>query len=159
MENTEKKIPKIHSLLVNKKGLSDFEVLKEYECWIKLEWYEVKSIREKHFHLKASFVTIREGNVYIHKFHISPYKQFTNKEAYDPEREKKLLLHKKSVDALSQKIKEKGFTIIPTEVYFKWNLIKMKIGLARWKKQYEKKEALKKRDIEMDIRRSLSERR
>ncbi|EKE28932.1 MAG: SsrA RNA (tmRNA)-binding protein [uncultured bacterium (gcode 4)] len=158
MEKIEKKLPKIHPLLVNKKALSDYEVIKEYECGIKLEWHEVKAIRGNQFHMKASFVTIRDGDVYIQKFHISPYKQFTNKEAYDPEKERKLLLHKKSIDALSQKIKEKWFTIIPTEVYFKWNLIKMKIALGRWKKQYEKKEALKKRDIEMDIRRSLSER-
>ena len=158
MEEKTKKIAKIIPLLKNKKGFSDYEVLKEYECSMKLLWHEVKSLRANHFHMKASFITIREREVFVQKFHISPYKHFTNSEACDPERERKLLLHKRDIDSLSQKIKEKGYTIIPTEVYFKWNLIKMKIGLAKWKKQYEKKEALKKRDVEMDIRRSLSER-
>lgn len=159
MDNTVKKIPKITHLLVNKKALNDYEVLKEYECWIKLVWFEVKSIRDNHFHLKASFVTIREWRIYIQKFHISPYKMFTNPTAYDPESERELFLHKKDITSLLQKIKEKWFTIIPTEVYLKWNLIKIKIALAKWKKEYEKKESLKKKDIDMEIRRSLSERR
>lgn len=155
----ERKILKITPLLTNKKALNDYEVVKEYECSVKLEWYEVKSVREKHFNLKASFVTIRENELFIQKFHISQYKMLTNSTIYDPERERKLFLHKKDISYLHQKTKEKWFTLIPTEVYFKWNLIKVKIALAKWKKQYEKKEALKKRDIEMDIRRSLSERK
>lgn len=155
MENF-KKNPQILPLLTNKKALRDFEVLKEYECWIKLEWYEVKSIRDKHFHLKASFVTIREDEIFIQKFHISQYKLLTNSTIYDTERERKLLLHKKDIFSLSQKTKEKWLTIIPTEVYLKWNLIKIKIALVKWKKLYEKRADIKKRDIDMDIRKTLA---
>jgi len=151
-----KKIQKIFSLLVNKKALSDYEIIKEYECSIELLWYEVKSVRSKHFHLKASFITIREWLLFIQKFHISQYKQLTNSLSYDAERERKLFLHKKDINYLTQKTKEKWFTIIPTEVYFKWNLIKIKIALARWKKQYEKRADIKKRDIEMDMKITLA---
>jgi len=155
----DNKLHRILPLLTNKKGFHDYEVLKEYECWIKLDWAEVKSIREKHFNLKSSFVTIRENELFIQKMHISQYKMLTNSTIYDTERERKLLLHKRDISNLLQKIKEKWFTIIPTEVYFKWNLIKIKIALAKWKKLFEKKETLKRKDIEMDIRRSLSERK
>lgn len=151
-----KKIQKIMSLLVNKKALSDYEIIKEFECGIELIWSEVKSIRSKHFHLKASFISIREWILYIQKFHISQYKLLTNFVSYDPERERKLFLHKKDVNYLSQKIKEKWFTIIPIEVYLKWNLIKLKIALARWKKLYEKRADIKKRDIEMDLKITLA---
>jgi len=151
-----KKSPKIAPLLVNKKALSDYEVIREYECSIELLGHEVKSIRSKHFHLKSSFVTIREWDLFIQKFHISPYTQLTNRVAYDPERERKLFIHKKDITSLSQKMKEKWFTIMPTEVYLKWNLIKLKIALAKWKKLYEKRADIKKRDIEMDMKISLA---
>jgi SsrA-binding protein len=157
MEKINKKSPIIVPLLVNKKWLHDFEVIKEYECGIKLEWYEVKSLRAHQLNLKASFVTIRDSEVFIQKMHISQYKQLTNPAAYDPERERKLMLHKKEIASLLQKIKEKWFTIIPTEVYLKWNLIKVKIALAKWRKEYDKKNVLKNRDIEMDMRKSLKE--
>lgn len=156
MTEIPKKIQKPVSLLLNKKALSDYEVIKEYECAVELLWHEVKSIREKHFHLKTSFVTIREGDLFIQKFHISPYKQLTNRVVYDPERERKIFLHKKDIANLSQKMKEKWFTIIPVEVYFRWNLIKLKIALAKWKKQYEKRADIKKRDVEMDMKISLA---
>ncbi len=154
----EKKIIKTVSLLVNKKALSEHEVIKEFEASMKLSWSEVKSIRANHFHLKASFVTIRDSRVYIQKMHISPYKMLTNQNAYDSESEREIFLHKRDTSFLLQKIKEKWFTIIPTEVYLKWNLIKMRIALARWKKLYERKEDIKRRDIDMEIKRSLSER-
>lgn len=151
-----KRIQKIFSLLVNKKALSNYEVVKEYECWVELLWYEVKSIRAKHFHLKSSFVTIRDDDIFVQKFHITPYKMLTNISTIDAERERKLFLHKKDIHSLSQKTKEKWYTIIPTEVYFKWNLIKLKIALARWKKLYEKKADIKKRDIDMDLKITLA---
>lgn len=152
------KISNIKQIVSNKKAYFDYEVIKEYECGIILQWHEVKSIRAGHINLKASFVIIRENELFVNKMNISPYKMLPNKEVFDPLRERKLLLHKKSIDYLSWKLKEKWFTIVPLEVYFKWNLIKIKIALVKWKKLYEKKETIKKRDTEMDIRRSLSER-
>lgn len=151
-----KKIQKIFSLLVNKKALSNYEVIKEYECGIELLWHEVKSIRTKHFHLKSSFVTIRDWIIYIQKLNITPYKMLTNTLSIDSERERKLFLHKKDIDSLSQKTKEKWYTLIPTEIYFKWNLIKVKIALARWKKLYEKRADIKKRDTDMDLKITLA---
>lgn len=149
---------KKESLLVNKKWLNDYEVIKDYECSIELFWYEVKSIRNKNFNLKWSFISINNNWLFIQKMHISLYKFYSNSQAYDPERERKLFLHKKDVEYLQTKLKEKWFTIIPIEVYLKWNLIKIKIWLVRWKKLYEKKQILKNKDIEFDIKRSLSER-
>lgn len=151
-----KKIPKISSILVNKKALSDYEIIKDFECAIKLSWSEVKSIRDKHFHLKSSFITIRDWLIFIQKMHISPFKMLTNKDSFDSEKERQLFLHKRDMSYLGHKIKEKWLTIIPTEVYFKWNLIKVKIALAKWKKLYEKRAQIKKKDIEMDLKISLA---
>lgn len=157
MNNEDKKI-KITMLLENKKWLSNYEAIKEFECSIMLEWHEVKSIRDKHFHLKSSFVTIRDWDLYLQKMHITPYKMLPPWIRIDPERERKLFLKKREITLIEAKIKEKGLTIIPTAIYLKWNLIKARVAIAKWLKQYEKKEKIKNRDIESDLRRSLSER-
>lgn len=143
MEN--KKTPKIETLLTNKKTLFDYEILSSFEAGIELFWYEVKSIKAKHINLKWSFITIRDWMIYLQKFHISPYKMLANKTSIDPTRERKLFIHKKDILHLSQKLKEKWFTLVPIEVYLKWNLIKVRIWLAKWKKMYEKKQILKER--------------
>ena len=147
MTNTKKEI-KIVSLLRNKKALFDYEIVCSYEAGIELLGYEVKSAKEKLINLKWSFIVIREGILYIQKFHISPYKNVVNKTAIDPLRERKLFLKKKDIFYLSQKLKEKWFSLIPEEVYLKWNLIKVKVSLVKWKKKFEKKQILKERSID-----------
>lgn len=142
------KVIKIETLLLNKKALFDYELVNQYEVSIELLWYEVKSVKAGHINLKWSFITIRDWSLYIQKFHISPYKMLPNKSLIDPLRERKLFLHKKDILYLDQKLKEKWFTIIPIEVYGKWNLVKLRIALAKWKKQYEKKQILKEREID-----------
>ncbi len=151
------KIVKTFSILVNKKALFDYEVIKDYEAWIELTGYEVKSVKLKNINLKWSFVSLANGTPYIMKFHISPYKFIGVKEWVDPTRERKLFLHKKDIFYINQKLKEKWNTLIPTEVYLKGNLIKLKIALAKWKKKYEKKDLIKKKDIQRDIEISLKE--
>ena len=102
--NTTKKTIKIESLLKNKKAFFDYEFIKEFEVWIELLWYEVKSVKASHVNLKWSFITIREWNLYIQKFHISPYKMLPNKSIVDPLRERKLFLHKSEIFYLDQKL-------------------------------------------------------
>lgn len=155
METKNKILPKITQIVSNKKAFHDYEIIKEFECWIELLWYEVKSIRAKQINLKWSFVIIRNEEIFANKIHISAYKMLANNTIIEPERERKLFLHKKNILQLNQKIKEKGYTIVPTEVYFKWNMIKIKVALVKWKRLYEKKESIKKRDIAMDLKKSL----
>lgn len=149
---------KTHFIIKNKKALFNYEIIKDYEAWIELTWYEVKSIRSWNVNFKWSFISIINFVPFIIKLHISPYKFISNKKLIDPVRDRKIFLHKKDIIFLLQKLKEKWNTLIPIEIYFKWNLIKLKIALAKWKKKYDKKEVIKKRDIQKDVQISLKER-
>ncbi|MDD2487362.1 MAG: SsrA-binding protein SmpB [Candidatus Gracilibacteria bacterium] len=144
----DKKNIKTESLLLNKKALFDYELIRQFEASMELLGHEVKSIKAGHINLKGSFITIREGTLFVQKFHVSPYTMLPNKTIVDPLRERKLFLHKSDILFLDQKLKEKGFTLIPVEVYLKGNLIKMRIALAKGKKLYEKKQVMKEREID-----------
>ena len=129
----------------NKKARHDYFVEDSFEAGIVLHGTEVKSLRQGHCSIKESFVDIDNGEVFIHQMHISPYEKgnIFNK---DPLRVKKLLLHKYEINKLLGKIKEKGYTLVPLQVYFKDGKVKVEIGLARGKKLYDKREAIAKKD-------------
>ena len=136
----------------NKKAFHDYFIEDTYEAGIALAGTEVKSLRMGKCSVKESFVRITNDEVMIYGMHISPYEKgnIFNK---DPLRPKKLLLHKKEIEKLSSKMKEKGFTIVPVEVYFKGSLVKVEIALAKGKKQYDKRESLKEKDDKRDMAR------
>ena len=129
----------------NKKAYHDFFIDETYECGIALHGTEVKSMRMGKCSIKEAFVRIEDGEVFVYGMHVSPYEKgnIFNK---DPLRVKKLLLHKYEINKLLGKIKEKGYTLVPLQVYFKDGKVKVEIGLARGKKIYDKREAIAKKD-------------
>ena len=129
----------------NKKAYHDYFIEDKYEAGISLAGTEVKSLRMGKCSIKESFIRIENGEVFIYGMHISPYEKgnIFNK---DPLRVKKLLLHKYEINKLLGKIKEKGYTLVPLQVYFKDGKVKVEIGLARGKKLYDKREAIAKKD-------------
>ena len=129
----------------NKKAYHDFFIDETYECGIALHGTEVNSMRMGKCSIKEAFVRIEDGEVFVYGMHVSPYEKgnIFNK---DPLRVKKLLLHKYEINKLLGKIKEKGYTLVPLQVYFKDGKVKVEIGLARGKKLYDKREAIAKKD-------------
>ena len=129
----------------NKKAYHDYFILETYEAGISLAGTEVKSLRMGKCSIKESFIRMEHGEVFVYGMHISPYEKgnIFNK---DPLRVKKLLLHKYEINKLLGKIKEKGYTLVPLQVYFKDGKVKVEIGLARGKKLYDKREAIAKKD-------------
>jgi len=118
---------------------------------------EVKSLREGRVNLRDAYAEIRGGEVYLVGVHISPYEQ-GNVWNHDPLRERKLLLHGHEIARLQQKINERGYTLVPTRLYFRGSRVKVELGLARGKKQYDKRADLARRDAERDIQRALRHR-
>ena len=145
----------------NKKALFNYEVLDKYEAGIVLSGHEVKSVKNGQINLKGSYVTIgiepssQKPALLLMNANISLYKHAGSMPYYDPERPRKLLVHKKELNSLIGKTKEKGLTIVPISVYTKNNLIKVEFALARGKKLHDKRESIKKRDIEREIGRKL----
>ncbi len=129
----------------NKKAFFDYFVEETYEAGISLAGTEVKSLRMGKGSIKEAFIRIEKGEVYLYGMHISPYEKgnIFNK---DPLRVRKLLLHKYEINKLLGKIKEKGYTLVPLNIYFKGSLVKVEVGLARGKKLYDKREAIAKKD-------------
>ena len=135
----------------NKKAYYDYFIDEKYEAGIELFGTEVKSIREGKVSVKESFIKIEKGEVIVYGMHISPYEQ-GNIFNRDPLRPKKLLLHKNEIRKLNQEVMQKGYTIVPLQVYIKGRLVKVEIGLARGKKNYDKRESIAKKEVarEMD---------
>ena len=140
----------------NKKAYHDFFIDDKYETGIELFGTEVKSIRMGKCSIKESFVRIEKGEVYIYGMHINPYEKgnIFNK---DPLRVRKLLLHKTEINKLAAKIAEKGYTLVPLQVYFKGSLVKVEIGLARGKKLYDKRDDIAKKDLRREVEREFKQ--
>ena len=138
----------------NKKAYHDYFILDTYEAGIALAGTEVKSLRMGKCSIKEAFVGLDGDEVYVYRMNISPYEKgnIFNK---DPLRPKKLLLHKKEIEKLSSKMKEKGFTIVPVEVYFKGSLVKVEIALAKGKKLYDKRADIAKKDQKREAQRDF----
>lgn len=142
------------TITVNKKALHDFSVLEKFEAGIVLSGPEVKSIKTGHINLTGSYVSIDGKNqVWLVGTHIASYKPAASVQmGYSPNHNRRLLIHKKEIDYLRGKSHEKGLTILPISVYTKGSLIKLELGLVRGKKQFDKRESIKKREVERDIR-------
>ncbi len=136
---------KSSEIATNKKALFDHEVIEEHEAGIELFGWEVRSMRESGAQLKGSHVTIRAGVARLIGMHISPYK-FSQDANVWTKRDRNLFLHKNTMLRLEQKSAEGWMTLVPSRIYFKWNLVKVSVALARGRKKYDKRELLKKRD-------------
>lgn len=138
----------------NKKAYHDYFIEEKYECGIALHGTEVKSLRMGKCSIKEAFIRIENGEVFVYGMHVSPYEKgnIFNK---DPLRVKKLLLHKQEIHKLLGKIKEKGYTLVPLQVYFSNGKAKVEIGLARGKKLYDKREDIAKKDARRETEREF----
>lgn len=138
----------------NKKAYHDYFIEEKYEAGIALHGTEVKSLRMGKCSVKESFIRIEHGEVFIYGMHISPYEKgnIFNK---DPLRVKKLLMHKNEILKLQGKITEKGYTLVPLQVYFNKSLVKVEVGLARGKKLYDKRQDIAKKDMRRETERDF----
>lgn len=141
----------------NKKAYHDYFVLEEYEAGIELFGTEVKSIRQGRVNLKDAWCSIDNGEIFVNGMHISPYEQ-GNIFNRDPLRKKKLLMHKKEIHKLYGTIKQQGLTLIPLSVYFNKGRAKIKVGLCKGKKIYDKRDVAAKKEANRSINREIKER-
>jgi len=137
----------------NKRARFDFFVDETYEAGIVLTGTEVKALRQGKVHLKDSYARIENEEIFLMDAHISPYTH-GNRFNHDPERPRKLLMHKREIKRLYGKSREKGFSLIPTRMYFKDGRVKVEIGLGKGKRAYDKREILKQKAIEREVERS-----
>ncbi|MEE1197443.1 MAG: SsrA-binding protein SmpB [Lachnospiraceae bacterium] len=138
----------------NKKAYHDYFIEDKYEAGVALHGTEVKSIRMGKCSIKESFIRIERGEVFVYGMHISPYEKgnIFNK---DPLRPKKLLLHREEINKMEGKISEKGFTLVPLQVYLKGSLVKVEIGIAKGKKLYDKRQDIAKKDMRREAEREF----
>lgn len=136
----------------NKSAKRDYEIIETYEAGISLLGPEVKSIREGKANINDSFAKIENGEVFLYNMYISPY-GYSSLTEEDARRTRKLLLHRREIDRLIGKVREKGFTLVPLKLYFKNELVKIELALAKGKKLYDKREEIKKREEELRLRR------
>ena len=140
----------------NKKAYHDYFIEDKYEAGIELFGTEVKSIRMGKCSIKESFIRIEKGQMYIYGMHINPCEEgnIFNK---DPLRARRLLMHRTEISRLDAKMAEKGYTLVPLQVYFKGSLVKVEVGLARGKKLYDKRETIAKKDQKREIEREFKQ--
>mgnify|MGYP004468366147 FL=1 len=138
----------------NKKAYFDYEILKEYEAGLELFGTEIKSIRKGSVDLRDSFVTIKDNEAYVLNMYVAKYDE-GNRFNHDERRTRKLLLHKSEIKKLKEARQEDGISIIPLKVYIKKNHAKVLIGLSKGKKLYDKRESIKKRDLEREQKRQF----
>ena len=143
------------SLIDNKKAAFDYSIQETMEAGLVLEGFEVKSLRAGQGSLKGARVVARGGEAYLVGATVPPFQVANAPKSYDPERSRKLLLNKKQIAQVLSAESEKGLTVIPISVYNKGRNLKLEIAIARGKKSHDKRETIKKRDTERDMRRSL----
>lgn len=143
-------------LAKNKRASFDYELLESYEAGLVLSGQEVKSAKEGQINLSGAYVSMRMENdkptLYLLGAHISPYRFAGNLLDYNPDRERRLLLNRREISRLTGKIQEKGLTLIPVKMYTKRSFVKLEFALGRGKKKYDKRESIKKREVERQLR-------
>ena len=138
----------------NKKARFNYTIEDSYECGIALEGSEVKSVKDGKISLADAFAEIVNGEVWVRNFHIPEY-SFSSIFNHDPDRKKKLLLHKEEIKRLQRKVDEKGYTLVPLDVYLKKGRVKLTLGICKGKKLYDKRETIKQRDLDRDMARDF----
>jgi len=136
----------------NRKARHNYEILETYEAGIMLAGTEVKSLRDGRANFKDSYAAVRNEEIWLYGMHISPYSH-GNINNHNPERDRKLLMHRNEIRRLIGKTKETGFTLVPLQLYFKNGKVKVELALAKGKKQYDKRQALAKKEADRETRR------
>ena len=140
------------TVVTNRKARHEYTISEKIEAGLVLRGSEVKSLRAGRANLSDAYAKISKGEIWIIGMHISPYKEATDQN-HDPLRDRKLLLHQSEIKKLARRVEEKGFTLIPLRLYFKKNIAKLELGVARGKRQYDKKAAIAERDAKRDMER------
>ncbi len=138
-------------LIDNRKAYFNYEIIQAYEAGIELLGFEVKSIKGGRAILAGAFAIVRGGEVYLMNMQIPPYQVGNTPESYDPMRTRKLLLNKKQIKEIAPSDNMKGLTLVPLSLYSKGHLIKVKLAVVKGKKNYDKRETIKKRDVKREI--------
>jgi SsrA-binding protein len=144
----------IKILAVNRKAHFNYTIEESFECGIELRGTEVKSVKSGHISFPDAFAEIKNDEIWLKNFHISEY-VYSSLFNHDPDRDKRLLLHKQEIRRLRRKVDEKGFTLVPLKFYLKHSRVKVELGLCKGKKAYDKREGIKSRDVDRDMRREL----
>ncbi len=142
----------------NKRARRDYEILDRYEAGIELKGTEVKSLRDGKLTLKDSYVDVKNGELYLVNAHIAPY-EYGNVFNHDPERERKLLMHKREIVRLASRVAEKGLALVPLKVYFKRGRVKVEVGVCRGKHHVDKRNVIKEREAKVEMGRAIKEAR
>jgi SsrA-binding protein len=140
------------TVVTNRKARHEYEIIDQIETGLVLVGSEVKSLRAGRANLGDAYARVIKGEVWIIGMHISPYKEATSQN-HDPLRDRKLLLHRSEIKKLARRVDEKGFTLIPLRLYFRKNVAKLELGIARGKRQYDKKVAIAQKDAKREMER------
>jgi SsrA-binding protein len=140
----------------NRKARFNYSFEDRFEAGLVLKGTEVKSLREGRAHLKDAYAKIQNGELFVHQMHISPY-PFAYYDNHDPERPRKLLMHKHEIRRLTGKIVERGYALIPLNIYFKNGKVKITLGLGKGKQRHDKRETIRRRDQQRDMDRARKE--
>jgi SsrA-binding protein len=140
----------------NRRARHDYDILETFECGIVLTGSEVKSIRDGKIQLKDSFARVQDGEMWLHGVHISPYVYAQGPNAHDPDRSRKLLLHRAEIDELTGRTQQESLTLVPLAVYFKEGRAKVELGLAKGRRSYDKRQAIAKRDADREAARAMA---
>jgi SsrA-binding protein len=141
----------------NRRAFHDYFIDDRIEAGLVLTGTEIKSIREGRVNLREGYARVANGEVWLHNVHIAPY-EHGNRYNHEPMRDRKLLMHRDEIDSLVGKVRQRGYTIVPLQIYLKHGRAKVELGLARGKKQYDKRAAIAERDARREIERHLRER-
>ena len=142
----------------NRKARHDFEILDTFECGIVLTGSEVKVLRTGKAQLREAFARVEQGEVWLYSCHVPPYPQAVGYGGHDPDRRRKLLLHRKQIDQLAMKTSRDGLTLVPLSIYFNDGRAKVELAVARGRKTYDKRHAIAERDANRDAARELAHR-
>jgi SsrA-binding protein len=147
---------RVKVIAVNRRATHDYHIDDRVEAGLQLTGTEIKSIREGRINLREGYARIQNGEAWLANVHIAPY-EHGNRYNHEPLRERKLLLHRQEIAELVGKVRQRGYTLIPLQVYLKHGKAKVELGLARGKREYDKRESIAKRDAEREIARGLRE--
>ena len=140
----------------NRQASYRYDLLERVECGIALQGSEVKSLREGRATLKDAYAIVRDGEIWLENLHIAPYAP-ASRENHDPERPRKLLLHRREIARLGERAAERGLTLVPTRLYFKGPRAKVEIALGRGKDRFDKRESIRKREMDREMARAVRE--
>lgn len=146
------------TIAVNRKARHEYHIDETYEAGLVLTGSEIKAIRAGRVNLQDAYAVIRNGEAWLLNMHIGPWHQ-AGRQGHEPRRDRKLLLHRYQIDRLAGKVQAKGYTLVPLRLYLRDGWAKVELALARGKKLYDKREAIRKRDMEREIDRALRRRR